>query len=563
MTAPAWLEVLDETIRACTARDRADLAERLRRRRRQLLDGRLRVLVAGEPRQGKSHLINALVNAPVCAVGDGIGTAVPTAVQYGDPPAAFLIDKNDQRTPTPIDQVDVRPDTVRVEIHVPRALLASGLVLIDTPGGADTRQELVDAALLVSAATHELTTAELDLVDRLARTCPAVAVVLTKTDIAPDWRAVAERNRELLAQAGLPARLIAVSATLRLLAARTGDAALNEESGFPDLVGHLQRGVTGLAGRAVALDTRAALDELAAPLRAELSAGAPVPRAEIPELQLAQRRLSSLRRRATQWQNLLNDEIADLTSDVEYDLRDRTRKILRRVDEVFDTADPAQVWDSFAEWLEENLSEAAERNFAWLIERGEWIAQAIAANFPADQPGIYPETTFEVPRELFDSVTRPEMPTFERFTVTQKVHSGLRGSYGGVLMAGLITSLAGMPVINAISIGVGGLFGTKSLRDESEVRLKRRQAAAKAAAQRHVDDFFLRFGKDTKDIARRVQRRLRDHFTAVTEELQETILESARHAREAVDRDAAALDGKRRELEQLNALQRQAQAVAG
>jgi hypothetical protein len=563
VTAPAWLDVLDETIRACDARDRPDLAERLRRRRRLLLDGKLRVLVAGVQRQGKSQLVNALVNAPVCAVGDGVGTVAPTVVQYGDPPAAVLIGTGKERTPVPIDQIAVRPDTLRIEVGIPRALLASGLVLIDTPADVATGQELVNAALLVSAATHELTTAEMDLLDRLAKSCPSVAVVLTKTDIAPDWRTVAERDRELIARAGIPARVIAVSATLRLLAARTEDKDLNEESGFPALVGYLRRDVAGLAGRAVALDARAALDELAAPLRAELDSRAPVPRAEIPELQLAQRRLSALRRRATQWQNLLNDEIADLSSDVEYDLRDRTRKILRRVDEVFDTADPAQVWDSFADWLQENLSEAAERNFAWLIERAEWIAQAIAANFPADQPGIYPQSTFEVPRDLFDSVTRPETPAFERFTVTQKVHSGLRGSYGGVLMAGLITSLAGMPVINAVSIGVGGLFGTKSLRDESEVRLKRRQAAAKAAAQRHVDDFFLKFGKDCKDIARRVQRRLRDHFTAVTEELQETILESARHAREAVDRDAAALDGKRRELEQLHALQRQVRAVVG
>jgi predicted phage gp36 major capsid-like protein len=53
---------------------------------------------------------------------------------------------------------------------------------------------------------------------------------------------------------------------------------------------------------------------------------------------------------------------------------------------------------------------------------------------------------------------------------------------------------------------------------------------------------------------------LRDHFTAVTEELQESIIASARTGRQEVDRDAAELS---RELEQLTALQRQAQALAG
>jgi hypothetical protein len=608
VTAPRWLDVLDETIRVCDARGRRDLADRLRQRRSRLLDPKLRVLVLGAPRQGKSQLINALVNAPVCAVGDGVGTLVPTIVRYAEEPAATVVTRADaQRLAVPVEEVaakvggppgaDHRSIYLRAEVAIPRKLLASGLVLIDTPGIDDLESTRAtqafaalaqaDAALVVSAATGELTAAEVALVRRVAEVCPTVTVVLTKTDIAPDWRDVLARDRDLLSQAGVPARLVAVSAVLRQRAARgaepqaaaeaDGQRSLNAESGFPDLVRHLQRDLVdqaeALAGRTVAAATKAAVAELAAPLRAELSArgsapagsaaaaqGGPARAGELPELQLAQRRLAALRRRSTRWQNVLSDEITDLVADVEYDLRDRTRKILRKVDEIFEVADPPQVWDSFADWLVENLSEAAERNFAWLIERAEWIAKAIAVNFPPDQPGIYPESTFEVPRDLFDAVTRPEMPAFERFTPTQKVHSGLRGSYGGVLMAGLITSLAGLPVINAISLAVGGVFGTRSLRDESQVRLKRRQAAAKAAAQRHVDDFFLKFGKDSRDVARRVQRRLRDHFTAVTEELQESIIASARTGRQEVDRDAAELS---RELEQLTALQRQAQALAG
>jgi Dynamin family len=585
VSAPPWLDVLDETIRVCGAHDRPDLAERLRQRRTRLLDAKLRVLVVGQPRQGKSQLVNALVNAPVCAVGDGTTTLIPTVVQYAETPAAEMVPTTrTQRVPVPVEEVaasvagragaEHRLAYLRAEVGIPRQLLAAGLVLVDTPGiddleSARARQAFAalnqaDAALVVFEATRELTAAELALLARVVAVCPTVTVVLTKTDIAPAWREVLGRTRDQLAQAGIAARLVAVSAALRLRAAAGAEQELNAESGFPALVGHLQRDLVGqataLAGRTVAAATRAALAELAAPLQAELSARGPARAgAELPEVQLAQRRLSSLRRRSTRWQNVLSDEIADLVADVEYDLRDRTRKILRRVDEVFETAEPLQVWDSFADWLEENLSEAAERNFAWLIERAEWIATAIAANFPPDQPGIYPQSTFEVPRDLFDAVTRPQMPAFERFTATQKIHSGLRGSYGGVLMAGLITSLAGMPVINAVSVAAGGLFGTRSLRDESQLRLKRRQAAARAAAQRHVDDFFLKFGKDSKDIARRVQRRLRDHFTAVTEELQESILSTARTARQAVDRDAAELG---RELEQLAALQRQAEALA-
>ena len=45
--APPWLDVLDETIHACTARGRRDLVRLLEDRRTQLLDPRLRVLVVG------------------------------------------------------------------------------------------------------------------------------------------------------------------------------------------------------------------------------------------------------------------------------------------------------------------------------------------------------------------------------------------------------------------------------------------------------------------------------------------------------------------------------------
>jgi hypothetical protein len=394
--------------------------------------------------------------------------------------------------------------------------------------------------------------------------------VLTKTDLAPQWRQVAERNQERLAEAGVPAKLIAVSAALRLRAARTSDTDLNTESGFPDLIGHLQRDVLtksdALARRTVAVTARTAIEQMAVTLHADLSAeSSALPAGEVAELQVAQHRLGELRRQSARWQNILVDEISDLMADLDYDLRDRTRKILQRVDEIFEKADPPQVWDTFSDWLVENLSEAAETNFAWLIDRSDWIARTIAGTFPMRQEGIFPESTFAVPRDLFDCITKPDEPSFDKFTATQKVHTGLRGSYGGVLMAGLITSMAGMPILNGVSIGVGTVFGGKALKDESDGRLKRRQAAAKAAVQRHVDDFFLKFGKDCRDVARRVQRRLRDHFTALTEELQETIVESARVAKEAVDDETVQRNLRcrqlRGELESLAALDLRARAL--
>jgi hypothetical protein len=264
----------------------------------------------------------------------------------------------------------------------------------------------------------------------------------------------------------------------------------------------------------------------------------------------AQRAVDELRRCATRWQNTLNDEMADLVADIEYDLRDRTRMILRKVDEVFEDADPLTGWDTFQDWLEENLTEAAEANYEWLVQRCDWITRRLAGNFAGYGYDALPDWSVTVPDDLPDRVSALQKPQIEAFTPAQKIFTALRGSYGGVLMFGLATSLAGLPLLNPVSIGAGALFGGKSIRDEGKSMLKRRQAAAKTAVQRHVDDFFLRLSKDSRDTVRQAHRMLRDHFAALTEQLQEAIVSSFRSAKQAVDADAAERQQRHRAIEQ-------------
>ena len=142
-------------------------------------------------------------------------------------------------------------------------------------------------------------------------------------------------------------------------------------------------------------------------------------------------------------------------------------------------------------------------NFAWLIERFQWVAEKIAQAGGARR-GRAGGARGPTACSTTSAASTP--PRIEKFTVGQQLFVGLRGSYGGLLMFGLATTLAGMPLINPISIGAGAAFGAKSIWDERGSRLKRRQATAKTAAQRHVDDFFLSYGKESRDTARQVQR---------------------------------------------------------
>ncbi|HCT78933.1 MAG TPA: GTP-binding protein [Micromonosporaceae bacterium] len=597
MAPPPWLEVLDETARVCAVHGRSDLVELVQQKRIQLLDPQLRVLVVGEPKQGKSQLINALLNAPVCPVGDGLTTVLPTVIKHSEAPYAAMVraslpahaltggqepDAAD-RTPLPLDQVPAGvggklrhawgSEPVHVEIGVPRGLLASGLVVIDTPGvdGQDLtpiRRLSADVVLVASDATRELSVTELNLLLQLAQSHARVIVALTKTDMSPHWRVVAEQDRLHLASVGVPAALIPVSAALRLQAARTNDQMINAESGFPALISRLMHDQScksdELARASVSLVTRTVIEQLAAALRAETSIDDSAPGSgTMSKLHDAQRAVEDLRRCTVKWQNTLNDEMAGLISDLEYDLRDRTRKILTNVDEMFDKADPLNHWDTFADWLEDNLIEAAEANYGWMVQRCDSITRRVADHFLPYGYGYeaLPTWSVKVPDDLAERVPIIEKPFIEKFTPTQKLFTGLRGSYGGLLMVGLATSLMDMHLINPYSVGAGVVFGGKTIYDESKSLLRRRQSTAKTASQRHVDEFFLRFSKDCRDTVRHMQRMLRDHFSALTEELQEALVHSFRRAKQAADADATERD---QHMKQLAALYEDARAlVAG
>ena len=87
--------------------------------------------------------------------------------------------------------------------------------------------------------------------------------------------------------------------------------------------------------------------------------------------------------------------------------------------------------------------------------------------------------------------------------------------------------------------------------------MQRRQALAKAAVQRHIEDFFLKFSKECRDVARQVHRALRDHFSGLLEQLQDGLVEAARDAQRR-----SADDALQREYEALQLLYRRVQQVS-
>ncbi|TFV98774.1 dynamin family protein [Leifsonia flava] len=560
---------------------RADLVGRLEQTRARLNDPFVRVIVVGQYKQGKSKLVNALVNAPACPVDDDIATSVPTSVSYAEEPAAYAIVRNGnspaggvERLPIPLDSLadfvsergrrNDEHDIVGAEVVLPRELLRGGLRLVDSPGvgGIESTRSVstlaalstAHAVLLVSDASQEYTEPEVQFLKHALRVSPNVAAVLSKTDIYPSWRQIEEIDRSHLGDLGrIP--MFAVSSDLRMLAAQEQDRVLNEESGFPALVAHLRRDVLDRAEivhrRAAVHDLVSVVDQLGMAVKTELNAllNPQDTPAMIAELEAAKVRADEFRSRSSRWQVTLSDGIADLISDTEHDLRDRLRKVQRDAEVAIDEGDPGPIWDQIAEWLDQRVANAVSETFVWTNDRSRWLSEQVAEEFSLEESTL-PFIDVSDTDGVLDPVEDVQGMDAGRLGATEKIYIGLRGSYSGVLMAGLAMSLIGVALINPVSLVVGVLVGRRAYREDKTTRLSRRQAEAKNLARRHIDDVVFQVGKQLKDRLRFVQRVARDHFGGIADQLHRSLSESVLAAKQAAatfesDRNGRVIELKR------------------
>ncbi|MCZ1074153.1 dynamin family protein [Rhodococcus sp. A5(2022)] len=592
----ALVELIDAAAEHIRAAERGDLATRLEAARTRVVDPRLRVVVVGQLKQGKSQFVNSLLNLEVCSVGDDETTAVPTVVQNADRTFAELVLAEPGRDPVrvdlPVDELQrVTPATpraggrevLRLEVNVPSPLLADGLVLVDTPGvgghgnphAAATLGLLpaTDAVFVVSDASQEFTEPELSFLRQVLQLCPAAAVLITKTDLYPHWREIVAADRGHLQRAGLDVPLLPVSSLLRSHALRLDDASLHEESGFESVYGFLRERVVArgadVARRSVALDVKSVVEHVALSLGSELAAlrdpetGA----AAVAELQRAKAAAEALRTRAAQWQQTLADGIADLAADIDHDLRDRLRRVTREAEATVDECDPGEEWPRIGEWLGEQVAESVGDNFVWAHERSVWLAEVVAGHFADSGAVDLPDLHLGDLEGLLEPVSRLSDLESGRIGVGQKMLVGMKGSYGGVLMFGLITTLMGMALVNPISVGAGVVLGTKAYRDDKQARIVKRRADAKVAIRKFTDDVGFQVGKESKDRLRLIQRQLRDHFTELAEQTLRSLSESLRAAQEAATVEEAQRQRRVAELEThvraLTALRERAAQLAG
>ena len=595
-------DVVDLGLRACEAFDRPDLAARLTDARRRLVDPVIHVVIAGEFKQGKSSLVNALVGAPVCPVDDDAATGVPTFVRHGEPARAELWREGESTRREPIELADVRrhvveshdngnygngdhggPRVTGVEIRIPRTVLASGLVLVDTPGigGLGSAHSaaslaaisLADAVLFVTSSAQELTRSEMEFLHRAQSMCPTVACVLTKTDFYPSWRRIRDLDAGHLA-AGESTRdvpLVAVSSALRARAVKTNDAELNIESGFPALLELVREQVGGSAEKRLAAEAAAEVaalcDHLETSFAAEREALADPEAAQrvVDELTEVKSRVELLKTAAAKWNTTLSDGIGDLTSDIDFDLRSRIRAITQEADEAIEAGDPADTWAELGPRLQSTTAAELLANYGLLRDRATVLSERVGEHFREASGGMFGRFTVHDPTLLAGGGEIGEGLDLKKMRAVKQAMVALKSAYGGAMMFTLLGSMVGV-MLGPIGIGIGLVLGHRGLREEKKRQVQKRRSEAKNAVRRYCDKVTFVAGKDSRDTLRQVQRELRDHYTSLAEELNKSNSAALVAASEAATRTKAERERRLKDVEaelaRIKQLRDRAKAVA-
>ena len=572
-TTAQAVAVVDLAIKACDAYDRADLRVRLEQARRQLDDRGIHVVVVGEFKQGKSSLVNALLNAEVCPVDDDIATGVPTFIRFAEqaraqvsvvpetPAGAEPADP----VPHPIPIEEVRSFVMEqrriegqkvaaVEIWVGRRLLEGGITIIDTPGvgglgsphAAATMAAipLADAVVFVSDASQEFTATELAFLRQAHSMCPNLIVAVTKTDFYPAWRKIVDLDRGHLRSHGVDVPLVHLAAPLRTVASRTKDRKLNEESGYPELVDFIRQRV---AARAVSdalyragADVSSAVDQIESQFRGERAAvdNPEAAEAVVRDLTETRERTEALKGRAAKWNQTLGDGITDVVADIEHDYRERTRRLLKECDEAIDNSDPADTWPEFEPWLYNRVSHEVLENYTEMRNRARELSVQVEDHFREASGQIFDDLAVYNPVSMVGTATIEAKVDLDKMGVGASGFQILRGSYMGILMFTMVGSMVGV-ALGPIAIGIGLIMGRKSLKDEKERQLNNRRIQAKNAVRKYTDEVSFVVNKDSRDTLRRVQRQLRDHYSARAEELHRSSSEAVKAASAAAKRSEA------------------------
>ena len=527
------------------------------------------VCVVGEFKQGKSSLINALLGQSICPVDDDIATSAITLLRYGTEPLVEVRRRTDDGAV--VEQVEPstlaewvsergNPDNVRgverVDISLPHPLLAGGLAIVDTPGmgglgaghAASTLAFLpfADGLIFVSDASAEISEPEAEFLDRAGELCPNVAFALTKTDLYPAWRRIAELDASHgLALTG-DRQILPVSSVLFGTDAEPGDESFVEMSGIPALIEALNTWIVApakvIAAERAAGEATAVLDQLEQQLRTELGVlENPGSLDEVlSRLADATSHLELLRGPGARWSVLVADQIADLSNTSNFQFRRAMRNVSSDMEESIELLKSPEDWDDLARRLQTDVADAVTDVFVGVERGAQATRQAVIELIGEDSSEVW---ALYSARERVDLASmwkdKAIDPTSRRGG--QRLGSalvGLRGAQSGIVMFGMMgrflpVGTAALMMSNPVTIGIGAAFAGMQLADAHKRKIAMRRQQARSNVRQYLDEVQFAIGNELGEVMRDVQRGIRDEFSERISELVRTYSETAQQAQRA------------------------------
>lgn len=539
-------------IDSCTALRRDDLAERLHHARARLDEPSTVLYVAGEFKQGKSMLVNALVGSNVCPVDDDLSTSTVTWLHHQDPAVARI---RRHRNGNPVVEEIPLKDIWRyasekgnpanelhvdiVQVGLPNQVLAAGLTLVDSPGRGALRGgaaeasisflPYADALIFVTDASAELSSPEIRFLREALEVCPSVLIALTKIDLYPEWERIAELDRGHLARFELPGVVLPISSTLRFEALKRSDPQINDESGFPEFLATLRTGILDdarerTASRALG-DSSRALSLLLTSVRTEHHALADPDSADalVDELSSARQRLVILRRSGARWSTILGDGIADLNQEIDRQLKSSFRDLLEQLDDRLNDGDPTAQWESLTDELRASVTALTRDTFDQVSSGADELADRVTDELRSaglQTPTILTPDGVDL-GELWNSSDR-SLPSEKRGPIGAGL-GALRGTSSGVILLGVMSNLAGIAIATPVAIGVGLVFGAKHIIDERKRYIERRRQQTRTILREYLHQAQTELSLESRRAVQEVHRLLRDSFSEQITELNGTL----------------------------------------
>ncbi|MEO5723636.1 MAG: Hsp70 family protein [Ilumatobacteraceae bacterium] len=553
--------------------NRADLVERMAQRISRLESRNVRVLVAGDFKQGKSTLVNALVGQEICPADPDFATSVPTAVRHGDAPNARIF--RDMETDVAVAETiaisqvgryvseteGADPDRDRVrscEVVLPVEWMRDGIELVDMPGyggldataGARIVAELrqAQAVLFVSDSSQEMTDPELTFLQTATRHCRNVTCVMTKIDAYVDWRLIRDVDTGHLKRAGLDVPIVPVSALLHLQSRRQPMLA-NElgisaaDTGIDNLIRLLTKRVAADAQATQVLETvvdvESTLSQLRGALLAELAALDPARNEEvIADLQTTLQNVSDLRLDNAVWHRYVRDATADLRVASLDDFELRIRDLVTEADSVISATDPTAIWDEFQTWLHARATRVVGDVFGQIADQVTVIENGLLEHLAAAEDDALTiddglDSPFVGSLSLDLMATNPDG---DRATDV-----AIQGSWGAAEpLLGIGGFIPGFGPVSLAIAGVAALvFGRRALRQRKARALDARRDEARVHLKDYTAEVDRLVRRSVERYSQQLYRALRDNVLGRADELDRSVTDALRQAKSANTKSAA------------------------